>query len=284
MAGDEYVIQDGKIIQSDSAVIPAISSGACYGDGCFETWRSYSGSSSMAGRHLKRLKLSMSYLGMVIPANFTSAYFDEMTDRLLTQNGLKEDARIRLQVWRIGRLGYHTNASDVISYLLTSSPFNHNINPVHLKTVSMHRIPSVSLQSNFKLSNGLNYILARREAELAGFDDALMLDMRNHISETTIANIFWSKKNTIYTPSEHCDLLPGITREVFLEWMGQQDDLILESGEYTLGHVLQAERVWLTNSVQEIIPVAAINNTKFKTDNSWLNKLREAYREKIGHA
>ncbi|MEX2398248.1 MAG: aminotransferase class IV, partial [Balneolales bacterium] len=70
MPGNEYSIQDGQAVRTREAVIPAVSSAASYGDGCFETLRSYSGSLFAFDRHMIRLKNSMHYLGMDIPISF----------------------------------------------------------------------------------------------------------------------------------------------------------------------------------------------------------------------
>ncbi|MEX1136429.1 MAG: aminotransferase class IV [Balneolales bacterium] len=285
MPNKEYSIQDGQVVRTVEAVIPATSSAASYGDGCFETLRSYSGIFLAFGRHMDRLKSSMRYLGMTIPRHFTQSYFEEETARLLKLNSLeKTDARIRLQIWRLGALGYRTIETDTISFLLTASPIRQNKGPVRLASVDQLRIPSAALQSRYKLSNGLNYILARREAGSRGYDDALMLDYRDHISETTIANIFWKRGDVVYTPSDHCDLLPGITRELQLEWLHKKKEISVQVGQFGLGQLLQAEAVWLTNSVQEVMPVSEINDTSFGTGDPLLAELKEAYREMIDHA
>lgn len=284
MPSSEFSIQDGKIVRNEDAAIPALSSAASYGDGCFETLRSYSGSFLALNRHIVRLKSSMEYLGITIPPNYTQEYFEEEIARLLELNRLKEiDARIRLQIWRLGPLGYGSAESDAVTFLLTASPILSSNDLIRLATVNHFRTPSAALQSRYKLSNGLNYILARREAKKKGYDDALMLDYHKNVSETTIANIFWKKGDAVYTPSETCDLLPGITREIQLDWLDKQEGISVRVGQYNLKQLLQAETVWLTNSVQEITPVSKINDTSFNTDSAILLKFKNAYGEMIGH-
>ena len=282
MASNGYAIQDGEMVRTEAAVIPAVSSAASYGDGCFETWRSYSGSLATATVHLQRLRQSMAYLGMMPSPDFSDGRIEKQAGKLLEINGLMDqDARLRLQVWRLGGLGYKTSATDKIGWLLTATPVRAYSQPIRLATVSQHRIPSQALAAGFKLSNGLNYILARREAARKGYDDALMLDARGHVSETTIANVFWKKGNMVYTPSEHCDLLPGITRACLIRWLEHRDELTLKTGSFTLGELLQAEMVWLTNSVQEIVPVSAIEETEFSSAGPFLTQMKKAYRDMI---
>ncbi|MEX2640439.1 MAG: aminotransferase class IV [Balneolales bacterium] len=284
MTDSHYAIQDGEILPSDEAVIPAVSSAASYGDGCFETLRAYSGRLPALGRHLNRLKRSMTYLGMAIPDGFTPEYFTEEADRLLERNALKEtDARVRLQIWRVGPLGYGSGDDDPVSFLLTATPLAGPGGAVSLFVATRRRIPSEALGSGFKLSNGLNYILARREAVKNGFNDALMLDCRNRISETTIANIFWKSGNDVFTPSVGCDLLPGITREIQLEWLQGQNNLSVHTGEFTLEDLMKAGTAWLTNSVQEVMPVSFVNETPFNEDDPFLEKLKQEYRKRIRH-
>lgn len=285
MPASDYAIQDGRAVESRDAVIPALSSAASYGDGCFETFRSYSGRFIAFDRHIARLLSGMNYLGMDIPAGFSQRYFEEETARLLKMNRLElTDARVRLQVWRLGPLGYKPGKSDAVSFLLTASPVGNDQNTVRLASVDPVRIPSAALRSRHKLSNGINYILARREAEAKGCDDALMTDQRGNVSETTIANVFWKKGDEIFTPSESCDLLPGITRGLMLHWLDEQNDISVRTGEFDPGLLKQAETVWLTNSVQEITGVSGIDGISFNTEDPFLKKLQNAYRGLVGHA
>src|SRR5690606_40400625 len=96
--------------------------------------------------------------------------------------------------------------------LLTSNPLTYSY--------------TLSLHDALPISNGLNFIQAAREANNLGANDALLLTTSNKISETTIANIFWVKGNTVFTPSKICDLLPGIRSEEHTSELQSRENLV----------------------------------------------------------
>lgn len=279
MENKRWVIYNGDIIRAVQPVVPVESRGLMYGDGCFETFRVYGGRYFRLEAHLDRLRAGVSFLGMTYPADLEIPSLKQLVLQLLSRNSIpKNDAVIRIQIWREGRRGYGPEKDKSTQYSIMAMPLPEYPEAAKLATVDIRRIPGAALPSEFKLCNNINYIVATARARKKDADDALMQTMDGHISETTIGNLFWISGNTVYTPSEKCDLLPGITREVLIGIILQQEELTLETGLYTPNNLANAEAVWMTNSVRELLPVKQIGNQFFDIDQPVFVSLKNAFK------
>lgn len=273
------IVVDGLFKDSDEPAVPASSRGLMYGEGCFETFRTYRGQTFYLDDHIKRLQDGLTFLGLFQPDELEGKPLKRLLYRLLDKNNLlHRDAIVRLQVWGEGGRGYGRNNSGETHFSLLASECPDKFDPPKLVTVDTRRIPSESLSSDFKFTNGINYIVAAREAEQEGGDDALMQTIDGWVSETTIANIFWLKEGTVFTPSRSCDILPGITRKIVI-YLSERMGMTVEEGLYPLEEIKDAEAVWVCNSVREVLSVKAINRKTYSRDHSFLKELETAYRE-----
>lgn len=270
------IIFDGNLIPVDKPVAPAESRGLMYGDGIFETFRTYSGQIFLLEKHLTRLKAGLNTLDIPAPTDLQIDKLKPLVSELLEKNDLS-DAIIRVQAWRGGKRGYRPDSEARSHFSVTASPCPETFDPPKLVSVDRRRIPSEALPSDCKHSNGINYILAAREAEKKGGDDALMQTSDGWISETTIANIFWNKGDRVFTPSIDCDLLPGITRNIILDLIRQHDSLKLNEGTFELDHILDADSAWICNSVREILPVKQIDEHSLDVNHKAITELKRRF-------
>lgn len=280
MENNSWIVFDGKIIPSEKPVVPAVSRGLMYGDGVFETFRTYSAQTLFLDDHLKRLSNGLDVLGISKPAEIEIHRLRSLVYKLLQKQQLaQQDAIVRLQVWRDGQRGYSPDKEANTHFSITASACPDSFSPPKLVTVDRKRIPSASLPSEYKFTNGINYILAARKAAESGCDDALMQTVEGKISETTIANIFWAKGTTIFTPSDNCDLIPGITRNFLKELIAQNKDWELQQGQFTLEDLSRADAVWMCNSVREVLPVEKVDNHTFDVKYALLSELKKQFKQ-----
>ncbi|WP_445664905.1 aminotransferase class IV [Fodinibius sp. AD559] len=273
-----WLIFDGKITPADQPVVPVVSRGLMYGDGVFETLRAYHGKTLLFEDHIARLHSGMKVLGMEAESDLEIEALKGQLWKLLEKKQLLDtNAIFRLQVWRDGQRGYHPQDDSSIHYSITVSACPESFPPPTLSTVDQRRIPSQSMPSSAKFTNGINYILAAQEAAERGGDDALMQTIDEFISETTIANIFWIKGDTIFTPDEECDLIPGITRKIILGMIKESNRWECREGKYSLDHLLDANAVWICNSVREVLAVETIDDKKFDVDHPAIDELQNRY-------
>lgn len=270
----DYIILDGKIIPADKPVLPVQSRGLMYGEGVFETFRIYSGKAFLLSRHLNRLSEGLQVLGITIPTEISLMNIRFLIHELLEKEEINsEDAICRLQVWQGGQRGYLPESDPQTHFSIAASACPKTFKSPALTTVKTKRIPAISLPSAYKFSNGINYILAAKEAAKKNADDALMQTVDGHISETTIANIFWVKGDKIFTPSKKCDLIPGITRQVVINLIQKSKQWNLVQGEFSIHDILEADAAFLCNSAREIVSVKAINNQPLDVKNNVINEL-----------
>jgi branched-subunit amino acid aminotransferase/4-amino-4-deoxychorismate lyase len=268
---------NGSILHESEARISASSRAAAYGDGCFETLRSYSGKFISWDRHVERLHGGMRYLGIRMNQSLQNNTLKKSVIRLIQINRLDTiDVKIRIQVWRSGAPGISEPSKDEPLIIITARPAIIRDEPISLIFANTRRIPSQSISSKYKLSNYLNYILAGREAEERNADDAIMLTVSGKVSECSIANIFWMKGENVFTPSLLCDVLPGITRMLSIHFLTDNGKNVIE-GEYTPDDITGSDAVWVCNSIREWQSVGSVENHTFHTGFPEYIRLRESF-------
>jgi len=280
MKNEKKIIVDGTLVKAGACVIPAESRGVMYGDGCFETLRSYAGRYLHIEKHLRRFKSAADFLGMEYPYFFESEDLRDRINRLLEKNGLEDkNAVIRFQLWRKGKRGYRVDKKSGTHFSVIPSPLPEIRSVSSLALVKVRRIPDASLPSVYKLSNNINYIAAAREAKEQNADDALMQTVDGFLSETTIANIFWITEGIVYTPSaDECDLLPGITRSVLIKLCRDELGLEVREGKFKPGDLHNAEAAWVCNSVREIVPVSRVGKINLNVCDTVVRDLKAVFK------
>ena len=274
----DWIVYDGTLVPADEPVAPAISRGLMYGDGAFETFRTYTGKTLFLQKHLDRLVVGLTALGISYPPAIEIQKLRLLVQKLLQKKDLlAQDAIVRLQVWRSGKRGYLPDANADSHFSITVSECPKKFKLPILATVGIKRIPSKSLPSDYKFSNGINYILAAKEAAQKDADDALMQTIDGQVSETTIGNIFWLKGDKIFTPSANCDLIPGITRKRVIEIVDNHGKWQIEEGKYGLNHIMKANAVFMCNSVRELLPAKQINDYVFDVENEIVNEIKKRF-------
>lgn len=275
---DDCICFDGEILEGKAPVAGVDSRGLMYGEGVFDTLRTYSGQTLFFSEHIDRLQSGLKALGIDLAADFTADCLRSQIQALLAEKQLLNTAAtVRLQAWRDGSRGYAPGRNETLHYTITASACPGRFEFPALATVDRRRIPSQALPSEYKFTNGINYILAAREARKKGADDALMQTIDGWISETTIANIFWRRGDCVYTPGRDCDLLPGITRKMVIELIRAEEQLKLITGTFELEHLLQADEIWICNSVRELLAVKTINGKPFTTEGEGTTILRKRF-------
>lgn len=276
-----YVILNGTLMPADRACIYPGQSAVYYGTGCFETLLAENLNMFRFKEHLQRLNTGLNYLGVPGHLHLRESEVREEIIFLLKKNGLeKTNARVRVQVSLDERKGYHQPDNSALIQFITAKKQPEPAEAVTLASVRTRVVPATCKPATFKSSNMLHYRNALREAEKKGADDALMLNTRNFVAETSIANVFWKSGDEIFTPSEECDLLPGITRSVLLEILDKKQNLSVHLGVFSLADIESADLAWVTNSVSGIMPVKSLNGKTFRMEDEFLYYLKKEFSEK----
>ncbi|MGE0473814.1 MAG: aminotransferase class IV [Nitrospirales bacterium] len=255
-----WVYVNGKFVPEEEAIISVFDHGFLYGDGVYETLRTYQGRPFLLDRHLARLRRSCRLIGLASPLR--DEEWSHILAEMLHRNQVI-DAGFRLTVSRgVGEMGIDPGLClrptvIVMAKALSSYSLKMREQGVRLELVSVRRNPLTAQSPQIKSLSFLNNILAKQEAVQAGAFDALMLNMDGHITECTTSNIFFVTQGTLCTPSAECGILEGITREVIMELAGGTG-LTVQEGHYVIDAFTQAEECFITNTGMEVMPVSQI--------------------------
>ncbi|HLK38863.1 MAG TPA: branched-chain amino acid transaminase, partial [Polyangiaceae bacterium] len=104
-----------------------------------------------------------------------------------------------------------------------------------------------------------NSVLAKREAKLGGYDEAILLDANGLVSEGSGENIFVVRRNVIYTPDLSCSILEGITRDSVIT-IAREMGLTVVEGRLTRDQLWLADEVFFTGTAAEVTPVREVDN------------------------
>lgn len=259
MAG--FVFFNGKFVPEEEAAVSVFDHGFLYGDGIFETMRSYGGRVFKLAEHLERLFRSAEIISLKIPAS--SGELAEVVRGTVQRNNLP-DAYIRLSISRgPGPIGIDPRNCSSPTVLCMARELPGSLDDLRRRGVKAiitrtRRIPAESLDPAAKTFNFLNCIVAKVEANNAGAFEGIMLNTLGEVAEGTVSNIFICRNGALITPAREAGILRGITRDTVLE-LATALDMRVEESRFGPGGLLKAEEVFLTNSSWEVLPVIELD-------------------------
>jgi len=282
-SSDSYVFLNDQILPRDMAKVSAFDRGFLYGDGIFETMRSYRGVLFGLDDHLRRLYESAQQLRI----NITPPREDlaEAARELLRINRL-HDAYVRISLTRgqhAGSLAVDTGQSPTLLIdcrPVRAYPEGWYTNGVRIIT-SVSRRSRSALAPRHKCLSYIENILILNQARAEDAQEALILTDDGYVCEGATSNIFWTAAGNIYTPSPETNLLCGITRAVVIE-ICTRLGLQINEGLFAPDELARADEVFITNSIMEIMPVAAIDGgTVRQCPGEMATMLREEYAAEV---
>lgn len=245
--------KNGSVVSADGAV-NAFDRGVMLGDGLFETMAFCDGIPLRIERHLARLNRGLDILG--ISADIAAEDIQRAATSLADINDVHQGA-LRLTVLRgagaRGVLPTDMGAPTIMISLSQATLCDDT--PLNVIIARSTCRNDQSPMSTIKSTNYGDAIMARREADDAGADDAILLNTHGTIAEATAANIFCVIDGKVITPPVSDGALPGVMRDIVLAHEGGIEASITEAV------LCQAEEVFLTSSIS-IRPVLSINQTQ----------------------
>lgn len=262
---DGFIWYNGKVLPMREGKVHLLNHGLHYASCVFEGIRAYGGKPFKLTEHNKRLHRSAEILDMTIP--FDVATIDAACMEMLEANKLT-DAYIRPVAFRgpevMGIAGGHAPAHVAVGVWYWGKYFSPELleKGISLKQ-SKWRKPAPDTAPTESKAAGLYMIgtLAKHEAEKAGYTDALMLDFRGLVAESSGANLFMVKDGVIKTPIPDC-FLNGITRQTVMD-LAKKAGYTIEETRITLDDLMAAEEVFLTGTAAELTAVGKINDQTY---------------------
>jgi branched-chain amino acid aminotransferase len=266
--------KDGKILEWDTAgTVSLLTHTLHYGLGAFEGIRAYKRagrSSDSAGEtavfrlddHVTRL-FDSARLALMEP----QVTAEDVTTGILTvlrENRMEEGYVRPLMILGEGPMGLLPTENPVETYVMAwkwgaylgAAGLERGIR-CKVSSYARHRVNS-SLPRGKLIGQYVNSTLAKQEAKLAGYDEALLLDANGYVSEGSGENLFIVERGRLVTPPLSCSILPGITRDTVMV-LAREEGIVVEEQPFTRDAVYLASEVFLTGTAAEVTPVREVD-------------------------
>ncbi|WP_186842424.1 aminotransferase class IV [Acetobacterium fimetarium] len=263
----QYVCYNGEI--TEECLVP-LDQGLLYGYGVFETINVSSGKLVFFQEHMERLKSSAALLGLEFGQTSEQLMVD--CEKLIEKNQIDK-----------GGLRVTLSKSEKKNAIIITARENHYGDEVFKQGVSIgvsdYARNEQSLLVAIKSNNYLENLLILNDSKKRGFNEAVFFNTKGYLAEGTMSNIFLIRDQKVYTPAQDSGILPGIVRDKVITLLKKHKIPVAE-GYYTRETLMNADEIFITNSLMEIMPVKQLENLKFQvTSESFTNYLKNLYKK-----
>ncbi len=273
-SGAPYLVWfNGDLVAPGEARVSVTNQALNYGTGVFEGIRAYLDHTGnivnvfRLGDHIDRLQRSAKL--MRLDLDRSADELAALVVDLLAANGARQDTYVRPIVFKSALLpgtGFGVRLSGVSTeFAITMVPMGRYTEQTGLRCAisTWRRVPDSALPASAKITGSYaNSALAMEDAQSAGLDDALLLNMRGTLAEATTSNVFVVVGGRLVTPPPSADILPGITRGTVIELAERELGIATEEREVRLSDLYSADECFLTGTGVEIAPVIEIDHRR----------------------
>jgi branched-chain amino acid aminotransferase len=264
-----FIWYNGDFVEWQNATTHVLNHGLHYGSCVFEGLRVYGEKIYKLEEHTERLFHSASRMGIEIP--FSKDHLNAAQEETIKKMNIKY-GYIRPVVWRGSEMMAISAQKNKINVAIATWEWPNyfskedRLKGIALQTAEWRRPPANTIPTDAKAA-GLYMIctLSKHKAEKNGYTDALMLDYKGRVSESTGSNIFFVINGEIHTPTPDC-FLNGITRQTVIQIAENQGIKVIVRDIYP-DEITKADEIFLTGSAVEVTPVGKIDDHIFKVGN-----------------
>ena len=286
--GKELAFFEGEIVPVDSAKVGIMTHALHYGTAVFEgirgNWNPIKEKMFVfrLKEHYERLIKGCKILNMDI--NYSVQDLCNITIDLIKASEYKEDIYIRPLAYKseekVANLKLHELDSSFALMIVPFGNYIDNEKPIRCQTSSWRRPHDSMMPTGVKLS-GLytTSILAKTEAIMAGFDEAILLNFDGSVSEGSGENLFMLRDGDLVTPSETENCLLGITRDCVFEIASNEFGMEIKSRKIHRSEIYLADEVFLTGTAAHITSVGQLDNRNISSGNigEFTKKMQDKY-------
>ena len=260
MRGAVYV--NGRIAPADQAVVPVYDHGFVYGEGVYETLRTYNRVPFLYERHVRRLRQSAERLLLDVP--FDDGTLLSWIEQTTAAAGELNEAYIRILLTRgVGDLTYDPRSTPTPTTVIIVKPLEPPAPRVYqdgirIALVEMLRNHPKSVNPLIKSNNLLNNAMAMQAAYRSGAEEALMCNYRGELTECSQANFFMVRGGAALTPPSAAGLLEGVTRAFIFE-LGRELGIDVREETLTPNDLESADEMFITSTTRELSPVVNVD-------------------------
>ncbi len=254
---------NGRIGDERDAVVSVFDHGFLYGEGVYETLRTYRRRLFLYGRHVRRLRRSAQMIALDVP--FTDEALAADIERTISAATLPGEAYVRVLLTRgVGELTYDPKATPSPTLVIIVKP---HVDPppeayaagVRVAIVDIIRNHPRSVNPLIKSNNLMNSALAMQEAIRRDAFEGVMRNYRGELTECTTANLFIVTNGVVRTPPIDAGLLPGITREFIFE-IGEEIGISVTEAVLRDDDLYGADEAFLTSTTREAVPIVQVDD------------------------
>ena len=260
---------NGRVVDEEHAAVSVFDHGFLYGEGIYETLRTYNGHPFLFDRHTRRLRNSARMLALPVPLTDEeiAGRFRETMRAGGLGDGSTNEAYIRILVTRgVGELSYDPADCPSPSIIVIVKPHVAPPAGVFERGVMVSLVPIIrnhpgTVNPLIKSNNLLNNALAMQEAFRHGGFEGVMRNYRGELAECTQSNLFIVKGGAALTPPVDAGLLAGITREFIFE-VGQDLGISVREAVLHDEDLFGADEAFLTSTTREVVPIVRVDDRR----------------------
>jgi branched-chain amino acid aminotransferase len=260
---DATVNINGVLSRGEHALISVFDHGFLYGDGVYETLRTYDRRPFLFEPHLARLRASARSLAIVVPVT-DQELGERVQDTMRTVNPDGE-VTLRILITRgIGDLSYDPAVCPDPTLVVIARPLPElaetlTRDGVRLVQAHVIRNSPESVDPSIKSNNLLNNVLAMQEAVREGAFEAILLNHRGELAECSQSNLFVVRDGEVLTPPRDAGLLRGVTR-AFLFEVGADLGVVVREAVLRPSDLDTVDELFVTSTNREIVPAVAVGD------------------------
>lgn len=217
-----------------------------------------------AQEHYARLERSCRILHLQCPVSFERIL--ELTGEILQKNQCQSDTYLRPIVYKSDRridpfLSTPDTQDDFCLFTVPLQQYIDTQKGLHLGISAWRRLDDNMMPARAKVSGAyVNSALAKTDAKLSGFDDAILLSEDGHVAEGSAMNLFLVRNGRLITPSVTSNILEGITRDTVIQLAKQELGLEVEGRSIDRTELYIADELFLCGTATEIAPVTKVDH------------------------
>lgn len=270
---------NGEFMQAKDLKISPFDHGFLYGVGFFETFRTYDGNLFLFQAHLDRLKIALSEYRISMP--YENEEIIAAIQKLNDSAG--NDGYFRLNVSAgVHDIGLAPSSYTAPTIILFRKELPKTVTGAEKKGIWLDTVrnnPESTVRH--KSHNFLNNVRGRLELPSLKEHEGIFLNKDGFVAEGVTSNVFWIKDGELFTPAIETGILPGTTREFVME-IAEADGINVNEGFYTQKDIEAADELFVTNAIQEIVPLISIGEKILQgATGDYYQKLHKLYKEAI---
>lgn len=276
------VFLDGRLVNAAGARVSAFDRGLLYGDGLFETLRSYQGRLFALDRHLARLRGTARWLGIPVPA---MDWRRQISAVLRRNRLLGVDASVRITLTRgPAAPGLLPPAHPRPTVLIICAGVPATLAGVQRRGARVALLPFTrgGVIAGHKLLDYVPAILGRVLARRQRAFEGLFVDARGYLSEGTTSNLFVVRRGRLLTPplDGEAGVLPGVTRSLVIA-VATAAGIRVQERRLRVSDLVGADEAFLTASMAEVVPIVRVGVQAIAAGRPGLltRRVQELYRD-----